>query len=123
MKEVSFKIAKAIKKAGYPQDRSSNCYNAYTGEFHYTSCSDSWLKDGDYIDAPTYLDAWLWLWREKKIAIGCPHENTYNYWFTNINAENDKSLILWKYSSGECNDPEEAIISAIDYLVDNDLIK
>ena len=118
LKIVSLKVANAIREAGYPQDRSSNCYNACTGEFHYTSCSDSWLKDGDYIDAPTYLEVWLWLWREKKICINCKLDK-YNllpmWWCTN---EDDIN-----YNTPNFNDPEEAIISIIEYLVDNKLLK
>lgn len=126
MKRVSFKIAKVIKDSGYPQDNIPitevgwyNIAGIYTKQL-----PTYWEGDNAFAAiAPTYLDVWLWLWREKKIAIGCPYENTYNYWFTNINAENDKSLILWKYSSGERKDPEEAIEKAIEYLADNDLIK
>lgn len=118
-KRVSFKVAKAIKEAGYPQDKSSSCYNAYTGEFHYTSCLDSWLKDGDYIDAPTYLDVWLWLWREKKIFIepAIHFDSVKGYYFTAFIISDNITKHV------EASDSEEAIIAAIDYLVDNDLIK
>lgn len=140
MKRVSFKVAKAIKEAGYPQEykgyryTTKKCRGRYVG----SQGNNAWYEfdEGELVDgnrfnlfhsssayAPTYLDVWLWLWREKKIAIGCPYENTYNYWFTNINADNDKSFILWKFSSGESKDPEEAIIAAIEYLVENDLIR
>lgn len=120
LKFVTFEIAKVLKEAGYPQNLENTAYYNEEGMLvkPYVFCGGK-----EIADAPTYIDAWLWMWREKKIAIGCPYENTYNYWFTNINAENDKSLILWKYSSGEREDPEEAIISAIEYLVENNLIK
>lgn len=125
MKRVSFEVAKAIKKAGCPQhslnEVTSLAYddNGEIWEMGYFD-QNPYLE---YYSIVTYIDVWLWLWREKKIAIGCPYENTYNYWFTNINAENDESLILWKYSSGESNDPEDAIIEAIEYLVNENLLK
>lgn len=116
---VSFEVAKAIKEAGYPQIGQRYQYG-YEGNLV------DLLREGGICYgpvAPTYFEVRLWLWREKKIAISCLYEDTYNYWFTNISAENDKSLILWKYSSGECNDPEEAIIAAIEYLVEHKLLK
>lgn len=118
MKRVLFRVAKAIKEAGYPQGISSNCYNAITCEFYYTSSLDSRLKNGDYIDAPTYLDVWLWLWREKKICINCNYDK-YNmlpmWWCTNEDGIN--------YNTPNYDDPEEAIISAIDFIIENNLIK
>lgn len=98
MKEVSFKVAKAIKEAGYPQ----------VGYYWYSpqgvECySESDLDEVGYVSAPTYIDVWLWLWREKGIPI------QIDYAFCGIDCQ--------------INDPEEAIISAIEYLADNDLIK
>lgn len=129
MKIVTFEVAKALKEAGYPQEWNDT-------EFYYTESGE--LKRGDdyegnsiedimyyqryAVTAPYCVEVWLWLWREKKIAIGCPYENTYNYWFANMYAENDESLKFWKYSSEECNDPEEAIIAAIQYIVEQQLL-
>ncbi len=53
---------------------------------------------------PTYFDVWLWLWREKELT----------------------RMAIWDKIAdikGNYFDPEEAIIAAIDYLVDNNLIK
>lgn len=119
MKQVTFKVATALKDAGYPQDLSTyqKCY--------WSHCDDIRLFNYDEVDcldywqlccvAPTYLDVWLWLWREKK----CP-----------ISVE--VCLGKWAYFEKETcvsndgyiyNDPEEAIKSAIEYLCDNNLIK
>lgn len=120
MEIVSFEVAKAIKEAGYPQDRSSNCYNVYTGEFHYTSCSDNWLKIGDYIDAPFVMDVWLWLWREKHCYIQidlCFRQNNESA-FISIDKINNVALV-----ESSSQDPEETIKQAIEYLVTNNLIK
>lgn len=120
MKLVSFEIAKALKEAGYPQDYIEYYYD-------YNECMQK--RDRCYVNcqcvAPTYIDVWFWLWREKKIAIGCAYKETYKHWCANanINAGNDEDLIIRKYSSGSCNDPEEAIIAAIQYIVEHQLLK
>lgn len=99
MKRVSFKVAKAIKEAGYPQDELKNP-NSHWFYDEETKCD---------ILRVTYLEVWLWLWREKKICINCNYDK-YNFppmWWCN----NENPLYF--------NDPEEAIIAAIEYLVDN----
>lgn len=100
-KRVSFKVAEAIKEAGYPQDNE---------EMHY-----SYFNDNEEIicRCPHYLDVWLWLWREKDIRI-----NTRDYFSGLAVSESSSS-----YDSVSYTDPEEAIIAAIEYLVDNNLIK
>lgn len=146
-KTVSFEIAKALKEAGYPQPqtdvwgyvhRPNNCY--FTGIHHYWDenherqiswdetnqfhITDDWADEiepsfyGSAIAAPTYLEVWLWLWQVKKICINC-NLDKYNlipqWWCNNEDGIN--------YNTPNFNDPEEAIIAAIEYLVENDLIK
>lgn len=100
-KRVSFKVAQVVKEAGYPQ---------ISQRFQYTyECTlVDLVRDGGICYgpvAPTYLDVWLWLWREKDLV----------------------KMDVWdKYINDIANnyiDPEEAIIAAIEYLVDNELIK
>lgn len=119
MKRVSFEVAKAIKDAGYPQEN-------LTDKVYLLNCD----KEGKlahynsalYYDcavAPTYLEVWLWLWREKKIAIPADYfgyEN--NYWESCVPIDNDKFEFF-----SHMKDPEEAIIAAIEYLVTNKLLK
>lgn len=68
MKKVTFNTAKALKKAGYPQ----NPYNdTLWFDLNGEQSSDEAVIDGDVdIDAvcaaPTYLEARLWLWRKKR---------------------------------------------------------
>lgn len=135
MKRVSFEVAKALKEAGYPQFNSDEIYvlaDFTQGKVvipkgavktNYGEDNNRLHPTMEWAAIPSYIEVWLWLWREKKIAIGCPYIDTYDYWFAKMNAENDKSLKFWEYFSEECNDPEEAIINAIKYLVDNNLIK
>lgn len=127
MKKVSFKVAKAIKEAGYPLQRfqtvsreqfeAGHGYKYSTDEnFYSESPSILYPEDLDTIDlyyCPTYIEVWLWLWREKKIAIPitCNKEERWSPYGL-------FSSIYEDYS-----DPEEAIIVAIEHLVDNDLIK
>lgn len=106
MKRVSFEVAKAIKEAGYPQGETDQCFDS-KGVLHYTSSSDSWLDNDIYIDVPTYIEVWLWLWREKNIKY-------------EIVKSGDKVLCKEEpYKFFYMKDPEEAIIAAIEYLVIN----
>lgn len=113
MKRVSFEVAKALKEAGYPQKGIS--YYWYSKED--TECySESDLDEIGYVFSPTYLEVWLWLWREKKIPIDlCSVDNErWAYFEQGINISRDGYIY---------RDPEEAIIAAIDYLVANKLLK
>lgn len=115
-KFVSLEIAKALKEAGYPQ----------VGRYQYTYTGKlvDLVREGGVCYgpmAPSYIDAWLWLWREKGITLEpskegilvleCEDENGQLYYSHNI------------YSQDENKDPEEAIANAIIYLVENNLIK
>lgn len=107
-KKVSFKVAKAIKEAGYPQGNTMSGYwvaDEVKGRIKYGDAVNAvmWGKDNKIVDMPTYIDVWLWLWREK----GTPIQ--VDYTFCSIDCQ--------------LNDPEEAIIAAIEYLVENNLIK
>lgn len=58
MKRVSFKVAKAIKEAGYPH----NHYMSYTCSGELVSWDSHHVHDGAILyPAPTYLEVWLWL--------------------------------------------------------------
>lgn len=114
-KIVSFKVAKVIKEAGYPQNTRKV----------YALQSRGSIKEGEIIDCswttintasiPTYLDVWLWLWREKNIRI--------REYITKIVIYNNDEIGYITQLLNTHNDPEEAIITAIEYLVDNNLIK
>lgn len=115
MKRVSFKVAKSIKEAGYPQIFNSKIYSWYdNSEALFQPLSEVPLREyhekkGICI-APTYLEVWLWLWCEKDICIEVK-DNCYH----------TVAKVMNKRFYGD--NPEEAIITAIEYLVDNDLIK
>lgn len=107
MERVSFEVACAIKVAGYPQVGQRYQYT-------YEGTLVDLVKDGGICYgpvSPTYLEVWLWLWREKRIFIKVSECTCY----ISING---------KFFSGiPKKDPEEAIVATIDYLVDNNLIK
>lgn len=100
MKRVSSEVAKALKEAGYPQEVKEDEY----------SCSEWDSESKTFVLLPYAMDIWLWLWREKKIVI----EPVYC---------KEGWTVLTHGVQGFFNDPEEAIIGAIEYLGDNDLIK
>ena len=103
MKRVSFKVAKAIKEAGYPQDELKNPDSHWFYD-EETKCD---------ILRVTYLEVWLWLWREKRIPISV-HEVEDDFGGEVI------GFNVWARGGiFEENGPEEAIIAAIEYLVDN----
>lgn len=117
LKRISFEVAKAIKEAGYLQ----------VGYYWYSpqgvECySESDLDELRYVSAPTYIDVWLWLWREKNIRF-----DVEDLWDAELSypergcASNTNQL--GGICTPEVSDPEEAIIAAIEYLVDNNLIK
>lgn len=98
MKRISFRVAKALKDAGYPQDYK-NAEDTYTN-----------LNGGIWVK-PTYIEVWLWLWREKKRVIDLMYSKC-GMW-----------QCVTDYDCQYHKDPEDAIVAAIEYLVDNDLIK
>lgn len=106
MKRVSFKTAKAIKEAGYKFIPAPSSF--------FTNETNSWFdnEDDELYSLPFVLEVWLWLWREKRV---------------NIHILNSEYMIFMRDRTiGGCSvkdDPEEDIIAAIEYLVDNDLIK
>lgn len=105
MKRVSFKVAKALKEAGYPQENCDEYLNKY-------GAIDFYL--GHNTARPTYLEAWLWLCREKRMLLSI--QEFCGEW--NVYSPQAHGHIAEHYA-----DPEEAIINAIDHLVDNNLIK
>lgn len=128
MEKVSFKTAKAIKEVGYPLERfqtvsreqfeSGHGYK-YSTDKNFYSESPSILhpEDNDTIDmyyCSTYLEVWLWLCREKKMLLSiqefCGEWNVY-------------SPQAHGHIAEHFTDPEKAIIAAIEYLVENNLIK
>lgn len=148
---VSLEIAKALKDAGYPQPQTdawgyvncpNNCY--FTGTHSYWDryrerriewddtnvlyTIDDWIDEiepsfyGSAIAAPTYLEVWLWLWREKGIRF-----DIEDLWDAELSypergcASNTNQL--GGICTPEVSDPEKAIISAIEYLVENNLLK
>ena len=129
MKKVSFEVAKALKEAGYPQGNTDKCYltadhNQYykKGQIVYNE-DDYWtILTKNLADIPTYIEAWLWLWREKNIRF-----DVEDLWDANLSypergcASNTNQL--GGICTPEVSDPEEAIIKAINYLVDNDLLQ
>lgn len=116
MKRCSFKVAKALKEAGYPQGITNNFY---ASSRRYSDISNRDIFEGYILDntenralsdcdIPTYLEVWLWLWREKHRFLECAYKEGrfFNY------------KTSYSYA-----DPEETIVAAIEYLVSNKLLK
>lgn len=104
---VSFEIAKALKDVGYPQGLTTNVYltkeTEYLSEGTLMDSFDAIAYMNNTVDAPTAIDVWLWLWRAKRIPVAIK--------FT------------YSWIDDKIEDPEDAIISGINHLIDNNLIK
>lgn len=112
MKRVSFKVAKALKEAGYWQER-------LCGDYPIWKIEDTVIRfdtPGGVIGygMPTYIDVWLWLWREKDIKIDI------DYCINKCAIFDITQEVIY---SRTFDDPEDAIINAIEHLGDNNLIK
>lgn len=114
MEIVSFEVAKALKEAGYPQD--INVIDGYDIHGEETVIYSS-SKKCEYI-APTYLEVWLWLWREKKIDLSIIGQSIDKWAVSIFTGDVIATEVLLNFT-----DPEEAIKQGVKYLVDNDLIK
>lgn len=111
-KIVSYNVAKALKEAGYPQEcKDGTIYYAENGlKWKYDSETYDMYDDPVYCICLTYIDAWLWLWNTKNIKIEVADKPYFA-----------KAKVMGKFFV-ETN-PEEAIAKAIDYLIENNLIK
>lgn len=140
MKIVSFEVAKAIKILGFHGATNHFYSDGYDDEdnpeHEFVLCGASiptyvqdWNDinkypeyDKTHIDywrnvwsAPTYIEVWLWLWREKKKWID-----------VSFSLDEDGWTFMQNPSPCDCglySDPDEAIEAAIKYLVENNLIK
>lgn len=150
MKRVSFEVAKAIKEAGYPQPQkdsmgyySTPCNFYFTGSHsYYSECGEQrlyWdetkelhtIEDwgtedgprfyGNAIAAPEYLEVWLWLC--EKVTAFYPAKYSANNPSGYSCYYSDSERILDVDTFGMHLGPEEAIIAAIEYLTNNNLIK
>lgn len=120
LKRVSFEVANALKESGYPQElNEGTVFYAENGLMDVYDSELYELFDPMNCTAPTYFEVWLWLWREKKI-----HLFTKGKDILEVEIVHACGTKMWGHEINIRNsDPEEAIIAAIDYLVDNDLIK
>lgn len=116
MRRVTFEVAKAIKEAGYPQGNNNAHYVDYEGDV----CFHDWAeaecaKWTNFFAAPYYFEVWEWLWGKDTwiITLGCSWTGKAR---ARIVIDGDD------VDFSGCN-PEEAIASAIDYLVEFNLIR
>lgn len=127
MKRVSFKVAKALKEAGYPQKPNySESYCWYVTKHSEPIFDEPYEEEGTLVDdwdfatnmvsAPFAFEVRQWLWREKKIKVSSDFFRN-DKWGARIDSP-DEYHELFPFS-----DPEEAIIAAIEYLVNESLLK
>lgn len=125
MKRVTFETARWLKEVGYPQDKE---FTAYYNEDGILIKPYVFHTGNEVADAPTYLEVWLWLWREKKYRILLSASNQrWDEVHGVVDGVNGIVETSWHrglpgYDATDHRanhtDPEKAIIAAIEYLVD-----
>lgn len=74
----------------------------------------------EYYSIVTYIDVWLWLWREKGFRFELAHpEYKGEYDFNKLYCNNTNGRGI----TDDYSDPEAAIIAVVEYLIDHNLIK
>lgn len=124
-KRVSFKVAKAIREAGYnePCDMYYHIYDSVYDsqmslEMTGNGCADFLNSNNHYRCAsPSYFDVWAWLSDKKHIFIDVKHH------CINCVEAYVETKICDKGCVFNTDNVEDGIAKAIDYLVDSDLIK
>lgn len=106
---VSYKVALWLKERGYDEPEEK-CYGDDEKTYFCEGSCNSALVEG-FTSAPTYIDAWLWLWREyRTFLFPFPqYENGRIMGFKGISPDVEHYTRTY-------NDPEEAIASILDYL-------
>lgn len=115
-KYVTLDVAKVLQEAGYPQ--------SYDEDVNHWYCIDGGLDtnliDDPICSAPTYIEAWLWICRNKKNIRFEIDFKTKHFATVIVLVDGDVMQIIKK------PDVEDAISEAIDCLVQKykkDLIK
>lgn len=140
-KRVGFEIARYLKDKGFDEICEWG-YCVHDGQIDLVKTEEEWervltnnsemhayLEATDQAEegkddciAPSYMDVWLWLWREKNIRF-----DVEDLWDANLSYPERGCACNTNQLGGICtpevSDPEEAIISAIEYLCKNNLIK
>lgn len=133
--EITLKVAQAIVKEGFPTEAFEGI--VFDAEGNIVGKYEQEMK------LPTYIDVWLWLWRSKIVELSLNYGMRYNdvdetLWCYPLDYH-ERSHPQMKYIIQEINegchgkcqshgynhehaDPENAIVSAVDFLVDNNLI-
>lgn len=136
MKIVPFELAQKLTELGYNKS-SDHVYVIADKHLEYSSGSridiqrgslypalKAWEMlgiDGPLIEAPTYIDVWLWLWREKKfpISLMCDEHPLVMQWYPHSHKTGELGSFT---DTVFFDDPEEALVEAIDYIFENNLI-
>lgn len=129
MKIVSLKVAKAIKEAGYPLQRF---HTVSREQFEYgwgsgiygESPSILYPEDNDFVDmyfCPTYLEVWLWLCKTGITFYPAKYSAHNPSGWSCYYCDNMRIIDIDTF--GIYIDPEDAIVAAIEYLVENNLLK
>lgn len=110
MKRVSFDVAKWLKDIGYPQSTGEgDVYFDKEGEiWFYNSELHDTIQEPVFCSCPYYLEAWRWLWTEKRIFI--EPWSSCGLCYVDFLGDHGVELV---YSG---TDPEEAIVAAIDVI-------
>jgi len=114
---VSFELAKLIKEKGFDEEAIVNVYHPSDQTRAYPK---EYIKEGDYILAPTIADVVMWLYEKHGIWI------MVNNWIEHVLDDDDNilektHLFAW-FITGEAeertfNSPIEAYEAGIEYIL------
>lgn len=128
MERVTFKIAKYLKKIGYPQYPLIPCYQDDIIKEFIEKREDICDNVPTYA-CPMYIEVWIWLcdhisYIDKRKLLSISIFKGRIKWELSFNCgcldSDDDDGCDYEFIG---NTQEEVIIKAIEYLVDNDLIK
>lgn len=135
MKVVCFEVAKKLNKIGFIKrwDEFPYYYNSLgvlkycdedpdeIDEIEEISIEDIEFNHRFCIPAPTYFEIYVWLWVEKHIRFGIE-----DLWSAKDISYERGCVCGTKQLGGICTpeveNPEEAIIKAVNYVILNDLV-
>lgn len=108
MKKITSDIAKSLKQIGYPnlKEYDIDGYEVPIGK-------------GVSYTYPSYLDVWLWI-NEQRGIIFYPHyfpiKEKWSCWYR------DTNRVLSEDEFGFSAGPEDAIVTAVDYIIEKGYI-
>jgi hypothetical protein len=123
---VTFELANKLKEKGFPQHMCEDGYIVEEDERYDIGDKEMiWVIPDylPYIAAPTIAQVLKWLRKEKRIDVGAIWSNGDKVWVGYVNDMNMPDLVSdYVLPHNSYDSYEDAVMSAIEYILDNNLI-